>query len=99
MNNQVTCYCDSYPFPHRIGGGKCTGSYWAKSYKEIHGENCNNCNYNTGNNCDVINGSESIIECEAYQEYFRKGVKEKLPIKIEDKLEQLENNYYDNFIG
>lgn len=90
---QVTCGCHAYHFPHRIGGGRCSGGDWAASYREIDGACCEQCNcLNNGfagcggersGSCDVIEGLESIRLCEGYQDYLNSQTDQRLPVPIE----------------
>ncbi len=82
---QVTCLCCAYNFPHRIGGGKCSGSYWAESYYEIIGTCCDTCNCNNEHykTCDVASGIEDILQCEGYQDHFHYAPCIRLPIAVE----------------
>jgi len=68
-----TCDCTAYKFPHRFGGGKCTGftiveTHW-KSYYGYHNA-CQSCNNFKDGQCDVINGLESIKKCEVFREFI-----------------------------
>lgn len=67
------CGCDAYKFPHRIGGGKCTGSQWAEFYHNNIRSECDGCNCTDGADCDVADGRESINECEAAVEMDKMG--------------------------
>jgi hypothetical protein len=73
MNKQFTCNCNAYKFPHRFGSGKCTGAFiaqetWERNYG---GGICSSCNsFNEQERrCEVVDGQESIKECEAWQEF------------------------------
>ena len=90
---QVTCYCNAYAFPHRIGGGKCSGADWAAGYWEIDGSACTFCNENQGDSCGVAEGRESYRECVGYQEYLHQGSTQRLPQAVEDVGEQLYEQY------
>nr|CAA6826116.1 MAG: Unknown protein [uncultured Thiotrichaceae bacterium] len=81
--NQVTCSCSSYPFPHRIGGGACSGSMWAESYRQVDGSACHGCNCLNRGSCDVQNGTESITFCEGYQDHLHTQSPLRLPASIE----------------
>lgn len=73
---EYTCRCTAYKFPHRFGGGKCTGYVIAKDTWELtYGSGiCSTCNCldesEDSKQCDVINGSEDVSECEAFQEFI-----------------------------
>lgn len=87
---QVTCICKAYKFPHRVGGGKCSGSEWVESYLMLYGECCQHCNYFRGvNQCDVIDGRECIEECDAYQQELRNSQLVKLPVSLNEFCENL----------
>jgi hypothetical protein len=90
MRNQVTCRCIAYKFPHRVGGGKCDGSEWAKSYRHINGKGCKLCNCLNGyDECDVAAGIEDIKECEGYQSLLAMKSTEVHPVSIDDFLDHL----------
>jgi len=80
---QVTCLCGAYDFPHRIEGGRCSGSSWAESYREVEGSRCDNCSCNSdrGFACDVAGGLEGIRECEGYMEHLHMQPDIRLPIR------------------
>jgi hypothetical protein len=81
---QVTCYCHSYAFPHRIGGGRCTGALWAASYLEVDGAQCARCNARCApNTCEVARGTEEIQVCEGYQEHLLHTPALRLPTSAE----------------
>lgn len=88
---QITCVCTAYTFPHRLGGGKCSGSEWAASYREVVNTMCGACNaaYDTYG-CEVADGRESIGECEGYQELLLRPTAVRLPRSLE---EYMENQY------
>ncbi len=83
---QVTCLCGSYEFPHRISGGKCSGSSWAESYKLLIGHLCQMCNCNNPEEgtCDVASELEDIDYCEGYHDHLRKQPDIRLPKHIEE---------------
>jgi len=82
---QVTCSCSAYSFPHRIGGGICSGSDWSSSYRETDGEGCHRCNCLASDNaCDVTQGAESIAHCEGYQDYLHTQTSQRLPMSLND---------------
>lgn len=68
---ECTCDCSAYPFPHRFGGGKCTGEHIvSQTWEENWGGGvCELCPHHVeelhGKECQVVMGSESIKECEA----------------------------------
>lgn len=91
---QVTCLCCAYNFPHRIGGGACSGTDWAKSYREFDATDCGSCNcMNSGesgargtrnNECDVIEGLESFKYGECYQAHLHSQPVERYPTSINE---------------
>lgn len=91
---QVTCYCKAYSFPHRVGGGLCTGGAWAKYYYENHGSLCMQCSANTPQGCDLVAESEDIRHCEAYQDHLHSQPEERFPSDIEEEYVQLLETYY-----
>ncbi len=78
---QVTCWCGAYSFPHRIGGGRCSGSSWAESYFYTIKIECENCISNKVSFCEVAMGIESISYCEAYENEFHYQTGMRLPQK------------------
>ena len=90
---QVTCWCQAYTFPHRIGGGKCSGAEWVASYREIIAEACLLCNEYTEYGCVVADGRESYEECEGYHDCLHRGSSVCLPQTVEDFGEMLLNRY------
>lgn len=71
---EFVCHCRAYKFPHRFGGGKCTGiviaeQTWEKCWG---GGVCATCNALNEREryCEVVEGQEDISECEAYQEFI-----------------------------
>ena len=94
---QVTCLCSSYNFPHRIGGGRCTGSAWARSYMEVVGECCKRCVANRGSNeCDVAAGAESIKHCEGVRDHLHYQSSIRLPVRLEFLMERRLQNYFED---
>jgi hypothetical protein len=93
---QVTCLCHKYVFPHRLGGSKCDGSLWARSYFEVVQISCNRCNAHNGSVCEVAEGREDIAECAGYQEWLLHPSSTRLPTTPEEELEKLyQDTYYD----
>jgi len=90
INNQVTCYCSAYNFPHRIGGGICNGTEWAESYNLYITKACNNCNCLSNDSCSVASGQESYQECEGYIDFLHYNNKTKLPTTEDEVLQQYE---------
>ena len=88
---QVTCECRAYKFPHRLSGGRCSGSEWAESYLHTVGTMCRQCNCfrpETGS-CDVANGAESISYCEGYIDFLHYDSPLRLPRTLEDMMPTL----------
>lgn len=97
--HQVTCECSAYDFPHRIGGGACTGSGWCGSYKEIDSSLCEDCNCFESGECQVETGQEKFKHGDCYETEFRSSwLKDKygnLPKSQEEIFEIELRNYYD----
>jgi len=79
VDHRPICTCRAYEFPHKIGG-KCDGSAFAEHHWLMDKGCCDMCNCNTGNDCDVITGAESIQEAECYDEAKRLYPGEQLPM-------------------
>jgi len=98
---QVTCWCSSYKFPHRLGGGSCDGGSWAKFIREtLSSEECITCNCGQdGNGCDVQDGREDVKHCEYFMGLTHSGVWTNYP-KTEEQIyqEEVERNYESNRI-
>lgn len=92
---QITCLCNRYDFPHRLGGGKCNGREWTESYFTTFHNLCQMCNCNN-NGCEVASGSEELEHCEAYNHFLHSGINVSLPKDMDDELETLTERYYDN---
>lgn len=84
---EYTCRCSAYEFPHRFGGGSCSGEWivdetWESNYG--FDSPCNNCRslseMGHSPSCDVYMGLEDISECEAWDDFVRYN-----EIKIYDK--------------
>ena len=95
MKQQITCRCSAYKFPHRLGGGKCSGSEWAESYHLTVRECCELCNCNNNGICEVATGQESIKECEGFIDFLHYGSDIRLPRTEEDMLEELYQSQYE----
>lgn len=81
---QITCWCGRYEFPHRIGGGACSGADWAQSYFERDHSCCGNCTSNGDNRrCDVARGAERIRYCDGMRDNLRAGDPTRHPLVIE----------------
>lgn len=70
---EYVCTCSAYNFPHRFTGGKCTGRFLARNYWNLYFgsgtcETCNCCN-SCERTCNVLDGTESVEECEVWQEF------------------------------
>lgn len=79
VRQQVTCRCHKYSFPHRLGGGKCTGSEWAQSYRFTINTECKRCACCKKSSCDVADGAEDIGYCEGFQDVLHRQVPIRLP--------------------
>ena len=88
---QVTCICGAYSFPHRLGGTKCSGSAWARSYWEIEGKCCVLCSCERGGACSVMDGREDVRLCEGRQEHELHGSSLRHPVSVEDHMAALES--------
>lgn len=73
---EYTCNCPAYHFPHRFGGGRCSGSWvvddtWENSYGCT--SPCNDCiNKNETEDvpyCEVHIGQERVNVCPAWLEF------------------------------
>ncbi len=95
---QITCNCSAYNFPHRLGGGKCSGSEWAESYFMTVGECCKQCNCNNGG-CEVATGQENISQCEGAIDFIHYGVDTKLPRTEEQALMEMIDGYIPPRVG
>ena len=97
--NQVTCECTAYDFPHRIGGGRCTGSGWCDSYRCLDQTLCDDCNCFSNGICQVTTGQEDFKEGECYQIELRlhwmHGEYGNLPIDFEEHMKKHHRNYYE----
>ena len=106
---QVTCSCTAYKFPHRIGGGACSASEWCESYKEIDGACCQYCSCNNNsesgaqgerfNTCDVEQGLESIMLCDAYQDHLHSQPITRLPVSLSSFLSSIVDDRYGDYEG
>lgn len=70
---EYVCNCDAYSFPHRFGGGKCTGfevvsDHWGTYYG--HCDECQTCNNLDSAVCQVMQGVERETECQVFQEFI-----------------------------
>lgn len=66
------CRCSAYRFPHRFGGGKCTGfvvvsEHWQTYFG--HCDECQTCNSLDSVMCQVVEGIEKENKCEVFN-YF-----------------------------
>ena len=73
---EYTCTCGAYRFPHRFGGGRCSGMWIVTQQWENHygGGDCRNCNSLNDTEavryCEVYEGGESVRECPVWQEFI-----------------------------
>ena len=70
---EFVCDCPAYKFPHRFGGGKCTGfkvvsDHWSTYFG--HCDDCQSCNSLDGAVCQVMQGVERETECQVFQEFI-----------------------------
>lgn len=72
---EVVCRCAAYHFPHRMTGGRCTGSHivfeaWERNYGGGDCRDCNSLEDRDGcRSCQVVEGAEAISECPVWQEF------------------------------
>lgn len=89
---QITCWCWHYGFPHRIGGGACTGADWARTYFEHDSSCCRQCTSNDGHGlCDVASGAERIKYCDGMRDYLRAGDHTRYPPLDDNRDDQAED--------
>lgn len=67
MRKQVTCKCRAYDFPHRFGGGRCTGIAIVEEH--FPGNLCSGCLLFNGG-CEVLTGQEDAKECAYVQDFI-----------------------------
>jgi hypothetical protein len=79
VDNRPICDCPMYRFPHRVGG-KCKGSYFTDFHFTYVRSECEFCNCNAGDHCDVSTGQESIKEAECYRDAVINNPAEHLPL-------------------
>lgn len=75
---EFTCFCSAYRYPHRFGGGRCTGEWIAnETWESNYGSSspCDSCRslseMDDMPSCDVYSGIENIEECEAWAEFVQ----------------------------
>jgi hypothetical protein len=63
----LVCTCSSYKFPHRLGGGRCSGEDWVQQQR-LFGDSrvCQTCSENEGHSCAPAEGRERLIHCQVY---------------------------------
>ena len=70
---ETTCRCGAYTFPHRFGGGRCTGMGVVARARSASccgfAQPCITCVENDDLSCAVIDGRESPEQCDAWQEF------------------------------
>lgn len=71
QKGEYVCTCHAYRYPHRFGGGRCTGVWvvdeaWNKNWG---GGDCRHCNLNDEGECQVLSGLEPANECPQWQEF------------------------------
>lgn len=84
-NYDHTCTCRAYRFPHRFGGGKCSGinmvqEYWDKYYG--HTSTCRSCpSFNEMEHvCEVLNGGNAVHNCDMLIEFVQDNGLHFIPI-------------------
>ena len=82
-DDRPICKCSAYKFPHRIGG-KCDGSAFAEFIFYSGNRMCKECNCRNKDECDVVNGAESISEAECYIDRQHRYPGEILPLAFSD---------------
>ena len=65
-SGEHTCSCDAYCFPHRFGGGKCSGIHIAQEAYYGGDPVCFSCPEFSEQGCAVIDGREELNVCDAY---------------------------------
>ena len=73
--DQYTCRCRAYRFPHRFGGGRCTGIHLAREHWNTfygHDRTCKNCNSfdEDEHSCQVLDGGNAAKHCEVVIEFM-----------------------------
>lgn len=71
---EYVCECRAYSFPHRFGGGACSGRWIVvKQWKSSQGwcGDCLRCHANDRREvtCQVIEGQEEVAQCPAWQSF------------------------------
>lgn len=73
---EYTCKCGAYKFPHRFGGGKCTGRWIVRNTWEEYdgfGQSCMQCNSRNDTDgipyCEVLEGLEDVYLCPEWDEF------------------------------
>lgn len=71
---EYTCRCGAYRFPHRFGGGRCTGiviavQTWESNWGRGICSRCNCLNKTDGISCEVIEGIEDVSCCNGFIEF------------------------------
>lgn len=69
---EFTCTCSAYSFPHRMGGGKCSGICVVEDtwYKNYGLGICSGCSCHSDFVCEVVQGQEDVKECRAFEEFI-----------------------------
>lgn len=83
IDSRPICTCDSYPFPHRVGG-KCKGTAFIGAYKMWDGSLCKECNCHCRPQCDVLEGLEDKENGECWKEAVAVYEGGYLPLNPED---------------
>ena len=81
FDSRPICDCLAYSFPHRIGG-RCRGNAFTEFHFQQVKSECEFCNCNAGDRCDVSTGREPIGEAECYRAAWHCSPGEHLPIEF-----------------
>jgi hypothetical protein len=101
QKDEIICWCSAYDHPHRLGGGSCNGSEWCASYRSIDSFECDTCNHNDNNQCDIVTGQDELNNetCECVANEIRTGALADeyggLPLDSESYWERKQREYYD----
>lgn len=99
--NEIVCMCSAYDYPHRLGGGACTGWEWCQAYRSIDSFECETCNHSDGSACDIVTGQDELNfeTCTCVADEIRTGylVDEygHLPLDVEDYWLKKQQLYYE----
>ena len=71
---EYICECSAYRFPHRFGGGRCTGVFLVQNHwEEYYGGSteCRACPIREYWGCPILEGVEQPQHCMVWQEFVR----------------------------